>query len=281
MAEIINGKEISKKILARVKKNIEKENLKPSLAVILVGQDEASKIYVSLKEKAAREVGIDFRKFEFPETVSEAEILEKIDELNRDENIVGIIVQLPLPSHLDKNKIINFIRPEKDVDGFHPENIGLFFEGRERFFPVLPKAVLEMLRATEINLNNADAIVIANSDEFGKTMEFALEENGTFADYILKEEISNNLEEIKTKDIVITACGVPGLIKGDMLKEGAIVIDGGITRAGDKVVGDVDFESVKNIASFLSPVPGGVGPVTIACLLENVYLAAHRKAHSK
>ncbi len=274
--EIIDGKEVSKKILAAIKENIEKENLKPFLAVVLIGQDEASKIYVNLKEKAAREIGIGFQKFEFPETVAEAEVLDRLDELNRDEKVNGIIVQLPLPSHLDKNKIINFIHPKKDVDGFHPENIQLFFEGNERFFPVLPKAILELLKATEVNLNNADAVVVANSDEFGKTMEFALEESGTFSDYILKEEIPNNLEDIKTKDIVITVCGVPGLIKGEMLKKGAIVIDGGITRVGDKVVGDVNFESVKNIASFVSSVPGGVGPVTIACLLKNVYLAAKK-----
>ncbi|MDP1884513.1 MAG: bifunctional 5,10-methylenetetrahydrofolate dehydrogenase/5,10-methenyltetrahydrofolate cyclohydrolase [Candidatus Moranbacteria bacterium] len=272
--EILNGKKIADRILEDLRNKILQENLNPGLGVVLVGSDEASRIYVSLKGKAAEKVGIGFRKIEMDEKSSESEVLAEISKLNADPEISGIIVQLPLPSQLDKIRIIQAIDPEKDVDGFHEENIGLFFAGRERFFPVFPGAILELLESVGEKLENKEAAIICNSQEFGKAMRSALGREGVAARYFFRDDIQDNLVDLKDFDIVITACGAPGLVRGEMLRGGAIVIDGGITKLENKVLGDVDFDSVKDLPGHLSPVPGGVGPVTIACLLRNVYLAA-------
>lgn len=271
---ILSGKKIAEAILLEVKNKIDAEKLRPVLGVILVGSDEASKIYVKLKGEAAEKIGIGFRKIELTTDVSEQELLAAIATFNADESVNGIIVQLPLPEHLDKLKIIQAIDPKKDVDGFHNENISLFFAGQARFFPVFPNALLELLKSTKESLENKKAIIICNSQEFGQTMQTALQKEGVVAQYFFRADIPVNVDRIKDANIIITACGVPNLIPGEMLRDGVTVIDGGITRVGDKVVGDVDFESVKNLKGYLSPVPGGVGPVTIACLLRNVYLAA-------
>lgn len=271
--EILDGNKIGRAILQDLQEKIVKEETNPGLGVVLVGADEASKIYVGLKEKTAKEIGMEFRKIELPEKSEEDEILEKIKELNEDENIHGIIVQLPLPDHLDANRIISAINPQKDVDGFHKENVKLFLEGQERFVPVFPGAIMKLIEESSRNLKNASALVVANSKEFGEMMKIFLERNGAEAEYVLQKDLKNNLEKIKKTDIVVSACGVPGLIMGEMLKNGAVVIDGGISKVGKKTLGDVDFESVKNLSGFLSPVPGGVGPVTVACLLKNTYEA--------
>ncbi len=276
--EILDGNKIGRAILQNLKEKIAKEETKPGLGVVLIGDDKASKIYVGLKEKTAKEIGMEFRKIELPEKSEEDKILEKIKELNEDENIHGIIVQLPLPEHLDANKIIGAIDPQKDVDGFHKENVKLFLEGQERVVPVFPGAIMKLIESAQggqgkNSLNGLYSVVVANSKEFGEMMKIFLERNGAEAEYVLQKDLKNNLEKIKKADIVVSACGVPGLITGEMLKNGAVVIDGGISKVGQKTLGDVDFESVKNLSGFLSPVPGGVGPVTVACLLKNTYEA--------
>ena len=268
--KILDGKKIAEEILGDLKNKISADNLYPGLGVVLVGSDEASKIYVSLKGKAAEKVGIDFRKIEMLENASEEEVLAEIEKLNNDSKIHGIIVQLPLPKHLDKIKIIQAIDAKKDVDGFHDENIELFFAGKERFFPVFPKALLELLKSTGEKLENKKAIIICNSQEFGKTMQAALKTEKISSQYFFQDDVQDGLVDLQEADILITACGKPNLISGEALKDGVTIIDGGITRVGDKVVGDVNFASVQNLSGFLSPVPGGVGPVTIACLLQNV-----------
>ncbi|MDO8240456.1 MAG: bifunctional 5,10-methylenetetrahydrofolate dehydrogenase/5,10-methenyltetrahydrofolate cyclohydrolase [Candidatus Moranbacteria bacterium] len=271
--QILEGKKIAEAILLEVKNKITADQAHPQLGVVLVGADEASKIYVNLKGKAAEKNGIGFRKIEMADTVSEKDLLDAIYDLNADETISGIIVQLPLPEHLDKNKIIQAIDPKKDVDGFHSENIALFFSGQERFAPVFPNALMELLKSTGKNLANKKAVIICNSQEFGQTMQVALQKENITSQYFFRADMSENINVIKDADIIITACGEPNLISGEMLKDGVIIIDGGITKVGDKVLGDVDFASVQNMDGFISPVPGGVGPVTIACLLRNVYLA--------
>jgi len=282
--KILNGKAIADAILADLRNQIMDEDLTPGLGVVLVGSDEASKIYVNLKGKAAEKVGVSFRKIEMSNDASEEEVLEAIEELNNDPKIQGIIVQLPLPGHLDKLKIIQTIDPKKDVDGFHDENIKLFFEGEERFFPVFPKAILELIKSVpkvqpsedrRLNLRR-DAVIICNSQEFGRTMQVTLEKENIFAQYFFREDIHDNLDKIKNADILITACGEPDLIQGEMLKQGVIIIDGGISRIDEKVVGDIDPQSVEYLDGYLSPVPGGVGPVTIACLLHNVVEATKK-----
>ncbi|MDZ4384844.1 MAG: bifunctional 5,10-methylenetetrahydrofolate dehydrogenase/5,10-methenyltetrahydrofolate cyclohydrolase [Candidatus Moranbacteria bacterium] len=272
--EILNGKKIADEILDDLQDKIKQEDLHPGLGVVLVGSDEASQIYFNLKGKAAEKAGIVFRKIGMDEKASESEVLAAISRLNADPGINGIIVQLPLPGHLDKIKIIQAIDPEKDVDGFHEENIDLFFAGRERFFPVFPGAILELLKSAGEKLENKEAAIICNSQEFGKAMRLALGREVVAARYFFRDDIQDNSVDLKDFDIVITACGAPGLVRGEMLRGGAIVIDGGITKLENKVLGDVDFDSVKDLPGYLSPVPGGVGPVTIACLLRNVYLAA-------
>lgn len=271
--QILNGKKISQAILRELKSKIDKEKVKPGLGVVLVGDDKASRIYVGLKQKAAKEIGMKFKKVKLSEKTGEREILEEIKKLNNDKNIHGIIVQLPLPKHLNANKIISAIDPQKDVDGFHKENVKLFLAGRERFVPVFPGAIMKLIEASRKKLAGTSALVIANSKEFGEMMEVFLEKKGVRANYILQKNVKNNLEKIKKADILVSACGIPGLVNGKMIKNGAVVIDGGITKKGKKTLGDVDFESTKKLTGFISPVPGGVGPVTVAMLLQNTYEA--------
>jgi len=273
--QIISGKEIADKILIDLKNEIEASGKKPKLAVLLVGNDRASEVYVELKKNAAEKVGIGFELIRFNENNSEAEIISKIQELNQDEKVSGLIVQLPLPKKFATQEIINVIDPKKDVDGFssqggsasggHPENI---------LKPVFPTAIMELIKSTKVIFNNKKAIIFANSDIFGKTMKNLLEENKIIADYILKKDLENKKSILAEADILISAVGKAGIIKKEMVKEEAIVIDGGITKIEDKVFGDVDFENVKDKTSFITPVPGGVGPMTIACLLRNVFLAS-------
>jgi len=271
--KLLCGKPIADEILGRLKSDVSKSAKKPGLAVVLVGSDEASKIYVALKEKAAAEIGMNFFLHRVAENVSEKEITDLIEKLNRNDSVHGIIVQLPLPTGFDTEKIISSIDPEKDADGFHMQNIEAFMGGSGKIFPVFPHAILYLIENSEEDLKNKKATVIANSDEFGKVMVSALEQKSISAEYIISGEIQRNLGKIGVADIVVSAVGSPGLIKSEMLKEGAIIIDGGISKIDSKVVGDVDFDSTEAKSGYISPVPGGVGPLTIACLLENTYLA--------
>lgn len=277
---LIKGKEIADNILADIKSKIAEMETKPTLAVFLIGEDEASKIYVGLKEKAARDIGMDFVLFKYDSNASEAEILNKINEANKSKDISGIIVQLPLPDGLDKNNIINAISPEKDVDGFHFENQKKFCCGEEcRIFPVFPKAIIKMVESAigENSLENINkAVIVCVSDDFGLIMQEAFKKINIRAQYIFCDNLASNSEELKKADVVVTACGIPNLINSKMTKYGVIIIDGGITKLQDRVTGDVDIDSFQEINSFISPVPGGVGPVTVACLLENTYLVANK-----
>ncbi len=275
--QLIKGREIADNILVDIKSKILEMGTKPTLAVFLIGEDEASKIYVGLKEKAARDIGMDFKLFRYDANISEQEILARIEDLNKDKNISGIIVQLPLPEGLDKNKIINAISPEKDVDGFHCENQKKFCCGAKcKIFPVFPKAIIKMVEFAigENSLENVNkAVIICVSDDFGIIMQEAFKKINIEAQYIFCDNLVSNSEELKGADVVVTACGVINIINSAMVKVGAIVIDGGIIKIEGKVHGDVDIESFKNQDVFVSPVPGGVGPVTVACLLENTFLA--------
>lgn len=277
---LFNGKKIAESILKDLKQRMKKENLKAKLAVILVGEDEASKIYIRLKKEAAENVGVEFELHKYSLKADEAEIIMQIEKLNKDGEVSGIIVQLPLPLGLNKDKIISAIDPFKDVDGFHEENRRLFEEGRPRFKPVLPNAILTAIRdALGDIMVGKKAVAFVNSDIFGQTMKLVLGKQGIDFKYIIRNVclVGGAEKELKESDIVISVCGCPGLITGDMIKKGAVVIDAGIFRSQDgKVVGDVNRASVESVASFLTPVPGGLGPLVIALLLKNVYIAASK-----
>jgi len=267
--------------LKEIKTAIKREKLKPKMAVILVGEDEASKIYIRLKGEAAERVGVGFELYKHDATVANERIVKKIKELNENGDIAGIIVQLPLPAGLDRDKIIGAIDPRKDVDGFHAENRRLLLEGHPVFEPVLPTAMLAAIKAAlGGDLSGKKAVALVNSDIFGQTLKLVLEKEGIKFDYIVRNICSadGTEEKLRETDIVITVCGCPNLVTGEMIKGGAVVIDGGIYRFSDgRVRGDVNRESVENKASFLTPVPGGLGPLVIALLLKNVYLAAKKQ----
>jgi len=276
--KLINGKKIAQKIKRNLQKKIKKFKRKPGLAVILIGQRADSKLYVSLKEKAAQEVGIKFKKYHWPKNVSQERVIKLIKELNKDREIDGIIVQHPLPSNFDEQKIIQTIDPQKDADGFHLENIRLLERKQPRILPVFPEAILRAIESTRENLVGKQAVILANSRFFGRVLKLVLNEKKITAQYfLLKDCFKNNrwsknfLRKSQKADIFISAVGQPKLITKEILKKGAIVIDGGITKKKKKVLGDIDKDSVKEKIAYLSPVPGGVGPITVALLLNNVY----------
>jgi len=278
--ELLNGRAIAKKILNELKENIAKSRVIPGLVVIMVGNNKASDLYVKLKAKAAARVGIQFRLHKFSTQTKEAEIIKLIDKLNKKTDISGIIVQLPLPRRFDTQKIINSISPQKDADGFHPTNIKSFLSGRKDVFPVFPLAIITILKSIKFNFEGKKSAVICNSRVFGQTVGMALRREGIISKYILKKDFSRRKDDIKNADIIITAVGEPALISRPTVKNGAIVIDGGITRKKGGTQGDADPSSISNKAAYLSPVPNGVGPVTIACLLKNVHkLALRRKKY--
>jgi methylenetetrahydrofolate dehydrogenase (NADP+)/methenyltetrahydrofolate cyclohydrolase len=274
---VLSGKKIAEDILANLREKIMQGDTAPVFAAVLVGDDPASNIYVNLKEKTALSVGIEFQKIMFPQATSQGALLREIKRLNNDESVHGVLVQLPLPSHIETQTIIDAIDPTKDVDGFHPDNIRLFLDSKEFLTPVFPRAIMELITSAGVPLAGKRAVVIGNSDIFGQMMlvAFARENiNGVFVRY---DTLACHRAQVLSADIVVTACGIPNLIMGNMVKSGAIVIDGGISKVGDKVVGDVDNVSMHYKDVFLSPVPGGVGPVTIACLLENVYKSSQQQ----
>ena len=272
MATVIDGKKYAKEILDDLKIKIAKLEKKPSLAVILANDNPSSKIYVDNKEKISMELGIKSSVYRFDKSITQGELIKLIHELNEDENINGILVQLPLFEHLNSQQIIELINPKKDVDGFHPINVGRLNCGLEPYAVCCtPKGIIKLLKKYKINLAGKNVVVIGRSNIVGKpTATLLTNENATVT---LAHSKTKNLKEItKNADIIVSATGHPKLIKADMVKKGAVVIDVGITRQiNGKLVGDVDFEKVKNIASYITPVPKGVGPMTIACLMENTY----------
>ncbi|MDZ7798738.1 MAG: bifunctional 5,10-methylenetetrahydrofolate dehydrogenase/5,10-methenyltetrahydrofolate cyclohydrolase [Patescibacteria group bacterium] len=271
--KIIDGQALAEKIKKNLKNKISKTSFTPGLAVILVGDDKASHLYVSLKEKACQKVGFHFEKHLFNAQTQEKEIIEKVENLNKNSSIAGIIVQLPLPRHLDQDKIIKKIDWRKDVDGFHPFNIKKILEGQDVILPGLIKSVLALLKKARVSPKKKKIALLANSDVLIKPLKYILEKRGGQVE--IKKQGDYFQDTTRQSDIIIIAYGRPNLIKESMIKEGATIIDIGFNRLDDKKsVGDVDFEDVKDKVKKISPVPGGVGPLTVAFLLENTYLSA-------
>ncbi len=271
---IIDGKKVAAELRNNLKKNIAKLQSSykavPGLTVILVGEDPPSKIYVKNKEKFAKEVGMNSEVIKYPENVEEKVVLNKIRELNSNNKVSGILVQLPLPKHIDKRKVIETILPGKDVDGFHPTNVGNLSSGYDSSIPCTPLGCYLLLKQVEKNLNGKHAVVIGRSNLNGKPMtQLLLKENCTVT--IAHSKTKDLKEECNRADIIVAAVGRPKLVKGDWVKKGAIVIDVGINKTDTGIVGDVDFEEVSKVAKAITPVPGGVGPMTIACLLNNTF----------
>ena len=269
---IIDGKKEAEIIRNEIKKEISdlKKNSgkTPSLTVILIGDFAPSLIYVKNKEKSAREVGINSEIIRYPKNVGEKDILEKIEELNKNDEISGILVQLPLPSQISKEKIINAINPSKDVDGFNPINVGNLSSGYDSIVPCTPLGCLLLIKKIEPNLAGKHAVIIGRSNLNGKPMaQLLLKENCTVT--IVHSKTNDLQNECLKADILVAAAGVPNLIKKDWVKKNAIVIDVGINKVGEKIVGDVNFDELKDNVKAITPVPGGVGPMTIACLLKN------------
>ena len=269
---IIDGKKEAANLREEIKNEIleikKKINKNPSLTVILIGDFAPSQIYVKNKEKNSTEVGITSNVIKYPKEVSEKEVLDKINELNNDKNISGILVQLPLPEQISKEKIINAIDPRKDVDGFNPINVGNLASGYKSIVPCTPLGCLLLIKKFEKNLSGKHAVIIGRSNLNGKPMaQLLLKENCTVT--VVHSKTNNLQEKCLKADILVAAVGVPNLVKKDWVKSSAIIIDVGINKVGDKIVGDVNFEEIKDNIKAITPVPGGVGPMTIACLLKN------------
>lgn len=282
-AKIIDGKLIASKVKEQVSiavSDLNQKSIFPSLATIIVGNDAASSIYVKNKRKSAKEVGIESFQYEFPENIQEKELLELINELNLNSDVDGILVQLPLPKHINSDLIIDSIDVNKDVDGFNVINAGKTFIGRDSVIPCTPLGCLLMLKSIKIELKGKNAVIIGRSNIVGKPMaQLLLNEDCTVT--IVHSKTFNLQALVKEADIVVAAVGSANLVKGSWIKKGAVVIDVGINRlkVEDKniLVGDINFNEVKDIASYITPVPGGVGPMTIACLLMNtVFQCAKR-----
>lgn len=279
MSKIIDGKIISASVKDRVKAEVEKLNqngISVGLAVIIVGEDPASKVYVANKKKACEALGIVSEEYALPESTTNEELLDLIDELNHKDSINGILCQLPLPRHLDEKLIINSIDPKKDVDAFHPTNVGKIMIGDYDFLPCTPAGVMEMLAFEGIEVEGKNCVVIGRSNIVGKPMNMLLlHKNGTVT---ICHSKTKNLKEIcKNADILVAAVGKPKFVTADMVKIGAVVIDVGINRVDGKLCGDVDYENVATKTSAITPVPGGVGPMTIAMLMQNTLTAAKKQ----
>ena len=269
---LIDGKKAAADLREELKKEVlslkDKHNKIPGLTVILIGDLAPSQIYVRNKEKSANEVGLKSEVIRYPDSVEESEVLKKIDELNNDDSVSGILVQLPLPKHIDKQKVIEAIMPEKDVDGFHPMNVGNLSSGYESSIPCTPLGCYLLIKKIEPNLNGKKAVIIGRSNLNGKPMtQLLLKENCTVT--ITHSKTKDLKGECLKGDIIVAAVGIPELVKGDWIKKDAIVIDVGINKTEKGIVGDVAFDEVSKVAKALTPVPGGVGPMTIACLLKN------------
>ncbi len=270
MADIIDGKMISNQIKEECRETVEKEKLERALAVVLVGDDPASAVYVGNKKKACDFCGVKSVSHELPASTTEEELLELVDKLNRDDSINGILVQLPLPSHIDEDKVIRAISPDKDVDGFHPENVGRLSIGQPGYVSCTPAGIIQLLKRSGVEIAGKSCVVIGRSNIVGKPMALLmLRENATVT--ICHSKTRDLPAVCKQADILIVAIGRPKMIDASYVKEGAVVIDVGIHRQENgKLCGDVDFDSVEPVASKITPVPGGVGPMTIAMLMHNV-----------
>lgn len=276
MAEILDGKELAKNIRKDLKAEVEKlkeKGIVPKLAVIMVGDNSSSEVYVKNKSFACKKVGIDFEEFFLDKSATEQELLDLIEKLNQNKNINGILLQSPVPKHIDINKAFRTILPEKDVDGFHPMNVGNLVIGEDCFISCTPYGVMKLLEEYKIEIEGKNAVILGRSNIVGKPMvQCLLAKNATITVCHSKTKEIENI--VKNADIVISAIGKPHFVTSKMIKQGAVVIDVGINRLEDgTIVGDVEYESVSQKASYITPVPGGVGPMTIAMLLQNVVKA--------
>lgn len=276
MYKLISGKEVSESVKLRVAdevKALKADGIEPCLAVILVGDDPASRVYVNNKKKACEFCGIRSLEYVLPAETTEEELIELVEKLNNDKSVNGILCQLPLPKHLDEKKVLNLIKPEKDVDAFHPENVGHIMIGDFNFLPCTPAGIMEMFRFENIDLDGKNCVVIGRSNIVGKPMAMLmLKENATVT--ICHSRTKNLKEIVAGADVIVAAVGRPNFVTADMVKDGAVIIDVGINRMDDgKLCGDVDFEACKEKASYITPVPGGVGPMTIATLMQNTITA--------
>lgn len=279
MAKIIDGKALAAKVrgeLSETVAGLKSKGITPGLAVVLVGEDPASKVYVSMKEKACADIGIFSDEHKLPLETPEAELLALIERLNNDPRIHGILVQLPLPKHIDSEKVLESISPDKDVDGFHPYNVGRLMIGKPTFQPCTPYGVMVMLKETGIELAGKQVVVVGRSNIVGKPVALmCLQQNATVT--ICHSKTKDLAAKVGQADILIAAVGIPEMIKGDWIKTGAVVIDVGVNRVGDKkLVGDVEYAGAAERASAITPVPGGVGPMTITMLLYNTVESAKR-----
>ena len=284
MAKILSGKTVSARVKQELKieaENLTKAGTKPGLAVVIVGDDSASKVYVANKEKACAELGIYSEKYALSADTTEDELLNLIKKLNADDKIHGILVQLPLPEHLDDKTIINNILPFKDVDAFHPTNVGRIMIGDFDFVPCTPAGIMELIHESGVEVGGKECVVIGRSNIVGKPMSMLLlHENGTVT--VCHSKTADLKAQTRRADILVAAVGIPKFVKADMVKPGAVVIDVGMDRdENGKLCGDVDFDEVEKIASAITPVPGGVGPMTIAMLMRNTITAAKRAHENK
>lgn len=290
-ARIIDGKQLAADMRAELKSQVEQlkaESVVPGLAVVLVGEDPASKSYVTAKEKACEEVGIYSNDNRLPAETTQQQLMLLVDKLNNDTKIHGILVQLPLPKHLNENEVLLAINPDKDVDGFHPVNVGKMVVGEKGFLPCTPHGVIQMLLRSGVKLEGAEVVIVGRSNIVGKPVANMLIQKsptGNATVTVCHTRTKNLAEHVKRADIIIAAAGRPNTITADMVKDGAVVIDVGVNRVEDatkkrgyRLVGDVDFEAVKEKASLITPVPGGVGPMTITMLLYNTVESAKRAA---
>lgn len=277
-AEILNGREIAKDYRADLERQVselKEKGVTPNLTVVIVGNDGASLSYVKSKNKAAENIGMESGIVHLEEDATEEEVLKTVESLNQDKNVHGILVQVPLPKQVDENKVLDAITPEKDVDGFNPVNIGKLYTGQETFVPCTPLGIMELLKHTG-SLEGKDVAVIGRSHIVGQPVAKLLtDQNATVT--LMHSRTKDMISKIKDFDVVVSAVGKPGLLTGADIKEGAIVIDVGNTVVDGKLVGDVDYESASEKASYITPVPGGVGPLTITMVLNNTLLAAKRQ----
>ena len=285
-AHILDGKQIAASIRQSISEKVSQrlsQGLRaPGLAVILVGNDPASEVYVAHKRKDCEQVGFTSQAYDLPAATSQTELLDLIETLNNDSTVDGILVQLPLPNHLDSSTLLERIKPEKDVDGFHPYNIGRLAQRMPLMRPCTPKGIITLLQHTQVDLHGLNAVIVGASNIVGRPMALELLLAGCTT--TITHRFTHDLEHhVRRADLVVVAVGKPGLVKGEWIKQGAIVIDVGINRTADgRLIGDVEFEVAKKNASWITPVPGGVGPMTRACLLENTLEACENleKVHS-
>lgn len=279
IAKILDGKamsqQIKQEVAAGVKQRLAQGLRAPGLAVVIVGEDPASKIYVGKKRKSCEELGIKSLAYDFPATTTETELLQLIDKLNANNEIDGILVQLPLPDHINSNHILDRIKPDKDVDGFHPHNLGCLAQDRPILRSCTPKGIMTLLERNIGSLRSLDAVILGASNIVGKPMDLELI-NARCTTTVCRSTTKDLAGHVKRADLVVAAMGKPNFVKGEWIKEGAIVVDVGINRLPNgKLAGDVDFETAKERASWITPVPGGVGPMTVATLMENTLFAAN------